>query len=208
MLTGGRYLLKSKELIALYSMQFLFLVTLYTTNVLLPLFVQRAMRMGAREFGLIDAAWAAGAVIGGLVILRNRRKADSTVWMGGSMLALSISVAVFATSRSLLAAEFGYICMGLAFAAGKIAIDSRIQLKTPVDLQGRTRSFASLAIAIASLFIYLAVGYIGDIANIRGIYAVIAILLAFSAFTVLYIHMRGFAAESRRPMNTISNDHG
>ncbi len=117
--------------------------------------------------------------------MKYKKIAASNPWIGYCMLLLSLAVAVFSASRALLAAEIGYALMGMAFVMGKIAVDSKIQAQTPVALQGRSRSFASLAIAIVSLFIYLAIGYVGDSVNVRYIYLADACLLSISAVVIL-----------------------
>lgn len=182
---GATFLKNSPELVKLYAMQLLLLLTLYGTNVLLPGFIRGSMKLGVREFGLVDAAWAVGAVVGGVALLKYKKIATSNPWIGYCMLLLSLAVAAFSASHALLAAEIGYALMGMAFVMGKIAVDSKIQAQTPVALQGRSRSFASLAIAIVSLFIYLAIGYVGDSVNVRYIYLADACLLSISAVVIL-----------------------
>ena len=173
-LAGLSYLRDTPRVIHIGVLQFFVLIALYTTNVLLPVFTQHTLRLGAKEFGLIDSAWAAGSIVSGAYLLRTVSGKSSLISIDTCMLLLGSSMIVFLTSNSLSQAVSGYFCMGLFFAACRILLETFLQTEVPVYLQGRVKSTISMGTALIGLPIYLLVGYFGDATSTRFVYVIVS----------------------------------
>lgn len=189
---GVRYLTGYPFLIGIALLQTVVYITIYSTNVLLPVFVKVDMKFSSREFGLIDSAWAAGAIIGGIFLLKITMSRSFQLSVTKVLFALSISIVVFLTSDFLAQAVLGYFLMGLFFIICRIMLETTLQSEVPTDLQGRVRSSIMMIIAYVSLVVYAAVGYLAEAINTRTVYA----LLAFVVFSgsimasVIYVKLK------------------
>jgi DHA3 family macrolide efflux protein-like MFS transporter len=193
---GLRYLRRHPYTIGVAFLQLFLYMTLYSTNVLLPVFASRVLNVGARGFGAIDAAWAGGAILGGLSLVKMMRRIGERRYFTFGMFFLALAMLLFATSNSLPQAVIGYLCMGFTCVSARVACDTVIQSETDTAFQGRVKTTVSLMIAWVSLSVYLGIGYLGDVIPIRTIYLSLAlIMLIGSLLSVLVSHMKTVASQ-------------
>jgi MFS family permease len=176
-LEGISYLKKHTYVVGIAVLQLFLFITLYTTNVLLPSFSMNVLKVGSTGFGFIDAAWAIGAIIGGIFLLSVIRNIGSERYVTPGMVLLGLSILVFLTSNGLTQAIIGYGLMGLFFVSTRINYDTIIQTLVPTEFQGRVKSTISMVISYVSLVIYLGVGYLGDRITIRMVYVGLAVII-------------------------------
>lgn len=194
-LEGVQYLKYNKLVLCIAVIQSILYIALYTSNVLLPSFTGEILKLGAKEFGIIDSAWAAGAIVGGFLLLKITSKIDEHKFLSIGMFCLAGSIIIFSNSNGLIQAVIGYFLMGLFFVSTRINSDTLIQSNVKTNFQGRVKSTISMAISYISFTSYLLVGYLGDMINIRFIYLALSIIIilggTFSIISIYLLKTRG-----------------
>jgi hypothetical protein len=154
------------------------------TNCLLPAFVMRALVLDAAAFGLIDAAWAAGALAaGGLLgfaIHGRPRRGDR--W---SLVAFAGALAVFSASEGLAGAVLGYAAAGFTFTLARVFLETRLQEVAPPAFTGRVRMGAQTATALLGILVFAGLAAWGEAAEARRLYQLGVVLMGLVAVTRL-----------------------
>lgn len=133
---GFQYIAQQPSLIGYYFLILLNINILYMSNALLAPFVKIALNLDAEAYGKIDAAYSAGAIAGGLIIvcLTQRFGALLTTLLG--MMILALALFSFARSDNFLVAFCSYLGVGLGCQTSIVSL-SRAQRITDPALQGR-----------------------------------------------------------------------
>ncbi|HLZ55490.1 MAG TPA: MFS transporter [Ktedonosporobacter sp.] len=176
-LAGISYLRTHPYVTGIAFLRALLFVTLYSSNVLLPAFVQRILHGRATEFGVIDAGWAIGSMAGGIFLLSIVQKIGPRRYVVPGMFLLAGSILLFLTATGVAQAVFGYILMGLFFASTGTNYNTLIQSLVPTELQGRIQSTIYMAISYIGLCTYLGAGYLGDLISLRLVYLFLASII-------------------------------
>lgn len=163
--------------------------TLYVCNTLLAVFVDKELNAGAEAFGMIDAAWGAGAIAGGLALATIARKIDRRhISLLGPLL-LSAAILLFLTSRSVVQAVAGYFALGFIICVVRVSTDTEIAALVDRKYFGKIKSTIIMFISYISLGVYGAVGYLGDHVSVRWIFLVLGVAI----FSGLLLKLAGGA---------------
>ncbi|MET3139927.1 DHA3 family macrolide efflux protein-like MFS transporter [Undibacterium sp. GrIS 1.2] len=191
----AKYIFQHSHIIWLANLQMFVYITLYVCNTLLAAFVDRELAAGASGFGIIDAAWGAGALLGGLSLSTIVKKIDRRLFGLLGLLLLSAAVFLFLTSHALPQAFFAYLLLG--FLACTIRVNTDTILVSEVDPAyfGRVKSTITMFISYIGLALYAVVGYLGDTVAIRTIYIALgsALFLGFLVAALPRIGIRRIA---------------
>ncbi|MGI4787990.1 MAG: MFS transporter [Janthinobacterium lividum] len=118
-----------------------FLATFFSSaNALLPIFARDILHAGARGYGVLAAAEAAGALIAGLIISVGRpivRQGQTVIW---AVVAYGLSTIVFGASHFFLLSWLALAAGGVADSISTILRQTIRQLVTPDRLRGRMTS--------------------------------------------------------------------
>ncbi|WP_445491531.1 MFS transporter [Niallia sp. 03133] len=174
---GVTYLKNNKLIVKIASIQLILYIALYTSNVLLPVFTGNVLGLGSKEFGLIDSAWAAGAILGGILLISIVKKIREDKVLSIGMCCLSGAILLFLSAHNAYQAVIGYFLMGLFFVSTRINTDTMIQSSVETRFQGRVKSTISMFISYISFTSYLCVGYLGENISLRILYLCIAIII-------------------------------
>jgi len=178
---GLAYIRSRRHIAVVYLLMLFLFSTLQTINVLLAPFAKNVLNVGARGFGYIDAAFAAGAIIGGLLLpLAVHTMGRRTVMVGG-IWALAASLLLFSLARGLIIAILGYFCIGAFFQVWVMYL-SKAQESTSLRYQGRVYAVFETLDAAVSLVIYAAMGLLADVVSPRWLYVSQAVLLGGAGF--------------------------
>ncbi|MBE9080384.1 MFS transporter [Romeria aff. gracilis LEGE 07310] len=181
---GLYYALKRLDIVSIYLVLLLLFTTVRAINALLSPFVQQELNLGAVEFGLIDAAFSVGAIIGCLLlpivvsIFKKKAIMIFCIW------ALSGSLVLFSISRNLFLAILGYFLIGL-FLQVRVLYQTIAQRMTDANFQGRMYSLFSTCLAIESLIVYLAIGILGDFVSYQVLYVAQAALIGITGLVAI-----------------------
>jgi MFS transporter, DHA3 family, macrolide efflux protein len=187
--SGFAYIARHRELFFPYFIMLVMQTTPRAINTLLPPFSKDVLKVGAAGFGLIDASWAIGAVLGGLaipVLVKRLRKTNLMIW---GLFALSFAIITFAASQNLIWGMLSYLAMGFVMQT-RVLYQTSAQEKTELEYQGRVHSSFSTLFSIASLGIYMLMGYLGEIVSLGWLYVLQAAIIALAAVTALCVLFR------------------
>jgi MFS family permease len=185
---GLTYIAQHTDIIVKYLILLFIWSSLYTINVLLAPFARDVLRVGAAGFGYIDASFALGAILGSLLLPIILRRYGAGWTMTAGMWAISICLLAFGVAPNLWLAIASYLLLGMAFQVAILYI-TKVQERVPVSHQGRVHSVFNTLFSIASLGVFLIMGYLGQIISIRWLYgfqsAVVA-LVGLAAYRWIY----------------------
>ncbi|MCZ8522859.1 MULTISPECIES: MFS transporter [Paenibacillus] len=170
---GLSYVLRLRALYVIILSQLFMLTVLNGCNTLLPVFTTRILSLGAEALGMIDASWAAGAILGGAAVT-SVALLSGTRFLQGYVLAICGALTVFALSSSIVQASAGYFFLGMMVTMIRIITDTAIQKTVDPAFMGRVAAAIQSLTSYAGLVLYLTVSYLADVLNIRYIYLAIA----------------------------------
>jgi MFS transporter, DHA3 family, macrolide efflux protein len=151
--------------------------TLFIGNTLLPRFVDNVLHAGAEAFGVVDAAWGAGAIAGGVSLAWIARRFDSGRFAIIGPPLLAGAVALFLTSNSVSQAVAGYFSMGLVACMIRISINTVLVGEVDRAFYGKVRSIITMFESYISLGLYASVGYLGDHIPVRWVFGMLAAII-------------------------------
>jgi len=132
---GGRYVLRNPSVLAVVGMITVFSIFCFNLNVLLPVLTKQTLDSGPQTFGIISAAFGAGALVGALV----------TAAVGkASLRSLMIGAAVFTACQFAIAPLHSTVAVvvllfltGLCFTVYTANANTFVQLQAPDYIRGR-----------------------------------------------------------------------
>jgi MFS transporter, DHA3 family, macrolide efflux protein len=184
---GWNYLRQNPNLWFPYFGGLLLFSTIQTVNVLLVPFVRNVLKLEADALGLIDAAWAVGAVGAGLAMAVVVRRFGRERLMVFSPIAVALSLIAFSFVSNLWMALVFY-ALGGFFIRGNILYRTTSQERTNLEYQGRVESIVGVGSSLMSLGIYAAMGALQEFVSPRALYwlqSLVLIGLATWAWLVL-----------------------
>ncbi|TYP73081.1 MFS transporter [Paenibacillus methanolicus] len=199
-LEGFAYMRSRPQVIGLAIIQIFGYITLFVCNTLLPVFTERDLKVGATGFGYIEAAWAIGAIAGSYMLAAVLKRMKLVSYGRFSMLMIALSMIIFLTSAHLIQAIVGYLLLGFFVVSNRIHNETLIQLEIEPAFIGRVNSMMVMLISYISLFVYLGVGYLGDVVSIRWVY----LLVSFLVLLAPLLEMRFMRGRQPIPQETRS----
>ena len=142
----------------------------------------RSFGWGAVGYGLMDAVWGAGGLLGALLASRVVARAESAAMVGGTAV-IALGFAAVGAAPWFALVLGGVMLASASDAIGDVAAQGIVQRQTPDAVRGRVLAALSgaglLANAVGFVFAGFAVSALGP----RGIYVVAAV--AAAAATVI-----------------------
>lgn len=148
-LGGIKFISKNPIVLGSISVD-LFIVLLGSVLVLLPVFAENILNVGAFELGLMRSMPAFGAVMVGIVMAKSPAMKHTGQWLFASLTVFSISILVFATSSTLW---LSLLALWLYGASDMVSVNVRstlVQLATPDQLRGRVSAVNSIFISTSN----------------------------------------------------------
>ncbi|MEY4531450.1 MAG: hypothetical protein RLZZ156_2171 [Deinococcota bacterium] len=155
--------------------------TIQTINVLLVPFVKQVLSLEADALGLIDAAWAVGAVAAGFAMAGAVKRFGCERLMILSPLLLALCLLAFSFSSTLWVALILY-ALGGFFIRGNVLYRTTSQERTNLEFQGRVESIVGVVSSLAALLIYMLMGVLQEFVSPRALYWLQSLLLLALAF--------------------------
>ncbi len=129
---GWAYILEHRNLAFPYLVSLALSTTAQTMNTLLVPFVRNTLKLPSSALGIIDGAWAVGAVIAGLILTKlNKRFARSTLMLAAPIL-LIVTLLLGSGANSLYTAMLLWGLMGL-FTRGNVLYRTTAQEITKLE---------------------------------------------------------------------------
>ncbi|MFI5271651.1 MAG: MFS transporter, partial [Ktedonobacterales bacterium] len=167
---GLRFFARSRVLMTLAIALMLVMLGGGALNALDVFFATRNLHASATIYGLMDAAFGAGAIIGAIVLstLARRVRAARMAW--GGLLVLGLLIIVYSRLTSPLAAVALLFVVGIFNAAINVAVGPLMLHVTPRELRGRVSALLNPLTALASLVSLALAGVLAS-TLLRGLHA-------------------------------------
>ncbi len=112
--------------------------------ILMPLFADRVLGVGAKGLGLLMGASGIGALVGALLLARRRAVKGLGTWVVSAAAGFGLSLILFALSRRLVLSAVVLFATGLATVLQTAASNTLLQTLSPDEMRGRVMALFSM----------------------------------------------------------------
>jgi MFS family permease len=158
---GFGYLRGQPVVVALGITHALLMASIVSSNVVLVALANDILHSGARGFGFIEAGWAIGAIVGGLITSQLPQRLRLPLYvlaMAGMALGhVAIPFVTFLLGAVLLQASFGFFR-----ALSGVVAQSSLMSIVPKHFMGRTQSAFAIFATVLQLAMSFSLGWIGQ----------------------------------------------
>jgi DHA3 family macrolide efflux protein-like MFS transporter len=182
-LQEGFHYLKQQPLVrALGVTHSILMAGVVSANVVLVALTSDILHAGARGLGYLEAGWAAGAILGGLIATQLREELRLILYVTAfAVLAVGHATTPFVTI--LLAATLLQSIFGFCRALGGVVAQSALMSIVPRHFMGRTQSAMAIVTTAVQLAMCVALGWLAEKAGIIAGYTLLALLYAGATLT-------------------------
>jgi MFS transporter, DHA3 family, macrolide efflux protein len=183
---GFRYVLQNKHIVWVYFLLLTLNFTIRAMNVLLIPFIVQVLHSDVLGFGLVDAAFAVGAIIGNVFLLRLVARYGQSRVLPAGLFALSISLLLFSQTTFVAWAIFFYMTIGISYQTRVTLVTLTQNLVKPAVI-GRVQSMFFLTDVTMAFLTFMVIGYTSNMISPKWIYLVPAMLVFVAGLTAIYI---------------------
>jgi MFS family permease len=194
---GIAYVLHSPNLRLLLAMTTVVSTVGFNFHVLVPVLASETLDAGPEVFGLLSAAFGAGALVGALLTAALGRASWKVLLLGSAGFAVAL-LALAPQENTVLAGALLFV-IGACFTLWTSNSQSILQLTAPDHLRGRVLSLYLFAFAGLAPFGSLFAGWLAEVGGTElafGLAGVSAALM--TAFAFVSTRPRGWTAALRR----------
>ena len=182
-LREGFHYLKQKPLVrALGVTHSILMAGVVSANVVLVALTSDILHAGARGLGYLEAGWAAGAILGGLIATQLREELRLILYVT-AFAVLAVGHATTPFVAILLAATLLQSIFGFCRAFGGVVAQSALMSIVPRHFMGRTQSAMAIVTTAVQLAMCVALGWLAEKAGIIAGYTLLALLYAGATLT-------------------------
>ncbi len=179
---GFAYLRQQPVVRALGVTHAVMMAGVVSANVVLVALANDILHSGARGLGFLEAGWATGAIIGGLIASQLPQALRMPLYVAAiAVLAsghLAAPFVAFLAGGVLLQAIFGF-CRAL----GGVVAQSSLMSIVPHHFMGRTQSAMAILTTVVQLLMSFSLGWVAQSAGIFAGYALLAVLYAGATYS-------------------------
>src|SRR5437879_12840298 len=146
-----------------------------SANVVLVALANDILHSGPRGLGFLEAGWATGAIIGGLIASQLRSALRMPLYVAACA---GLAAGHMATSfvAFLLGAVMVQTLFGFCRALGGVVAQSSLMTIVPRHFMGRTQSAMAILTTVVQLFMSIALGWVAQGAGLVVGFALLAVL--------------------------------
>lgn len=171
----------------LIAQQVVAYLVVYSCNTLLPKFVVEDIKGSIVDFGVIDAFWGCGAVIGGMLLGVLYKKFSAKLIGFTALFIFGVLLLSLSSSSSLYVACINYGLLGAFGVMIRVNSDSELLKSVDPEFYTRLKSTIIMLVSWVSLGAYCLIGYFGDYYSAGLIFKFIAfIVLAIFGLSLVY----------------------
>ena len=193
---GFGYLREQSVVLALGITHALLMASIVSSNVVLVALANDILHSGARGFGFIEAGWAIGAIIGGLITSQLPQRLRLPLYVaaiaGMAIGHVAIPFVTFLVGAVVLQTTFGFFR-----ALSGIVAQSSLMAIVPKHFMGRTQSAFAIFATVMQLAMSFSLGWIAQRFSIATGFFLLALL--YSAATVTASRARFLLTQTAAP---------
>src|SRR5438445_2060613 len=184
---GFAYLKQQPLVLALGITHSVMMAGVVSANVVLVALANDILRAGAQGLGFLEAGWATGAIIGGLIASQLPQTLRMPLYVAACA---GLAAGHMATPfvAFLVGAVMMQIVLGFCRALGGVVAQSSLMSIVPRHLMGRTQSAMAILTTVVQLFMSLSLGLVAQRAGLVASYALLALL--YTGATISSIRAR------------------
>jgi MFS family permease len=198
---GVSYLRSEETLMVLMVLISILTVFGWSYSVLLPIFADKILDIGAIGLGNLLTANGVGALTGALTVASVGHKVAPRKFIYGGLSIFTVSLLIFAASTSPLLSMACMVGVGIGLISFFATANSMLQMRTPDSLRGRVMGLYSLVFQGFFPFGSLAIGFLADIAGARLAIAGGASVCGIAGSTVYRVMKK--KRESQKPQTNL-----
>jgi len=182
---GLGYLRREERVFALGLTYACMMAGVISANVLVVALASDLLKAGPRGYGYIEAAWAVGAVTGGLLTsVLTRWRAPFTVLIG-ALAILAVGHSLFPYVQLLAVAVAMNALFGACRALGGVLTQSSIMAAVPRRLMGRTQSAFSVISTLLQIVMSFMLGWLAQHVGLAVAFGLLGLLYAGAALAAV-----------------------
>ncbi|MFA6542489.1 MAG: MFS transporter [Bacteroidota bacterium] len=181
------YIRSERTLIALLSLVVVTTLFGWSYSVLLPVFAEDILKIGAVGLGNLLTAVGIGAFISAVSVATFEAKIQPKTFVYGGLFLFVISVSIFALSSSITLSVLSLIGVGMGLVAFFATANASIQRRAPDKLRGRVMGLYSLIFQGSFPFGSLLIGVVAEWMGVRGAIFIGGIICGITGLLVLFI---------------------
>jgi len=158
---GFRYLRQQPVVLALGVTHAILMASIVSSNVVVVALANDVLHSGSRGFGFIEAGWAIGAIIGGLLTSQLPQRVRLPLYVA-VMAALALGHVAVPFVTFLLGAVVLQGLFGFCRALGGIVAQSSLMSIVPRHFMGRTQSSFAIIATVLQLAMSFSLGWIAQ----------------------------------------------
>jgi sugar phosphate permease len=135
---GLAYAARQRSVLVILGMMVVFASLCFNFNILLPVLAKQTLDAGPRTFGILSAAFGAGALIGALAAAAMARARWRTMLIGAT--GFAVCELLIAPVQSVRLDVLLLFACGIFFTSYTANSNARLQLDSPDHLRGRVLS--------------------------------------------------------------------
>src|SRR6266446_1541663 len=184
---GFAYLKQQPLVLALGITHAIVMAGVVSANVVLVALANDILHAGPRGLGFLEAGWAIGAIVGGLIASQLPQSLRMPLYV---VACTGLSVGHMATPfvAFLVGAVMMQILFGFCRALGGVVAQSSLMTIVPRHFMGRTQSAMAILTTVVQLFMSIVLGWVAQGAGLVVAYALLAVL--YTGATVSAIRAR------------------
>jgi MFS family permease len=179
---GWAYLRQQPVVLALGITHALLMASIVSSNVVVVALASDILHSGARGLGLIEAGWAIGAIIGGLITSQLPQRFRLPLYVA-AMAGMALGHVAVPFIGFLLGAGLLQACFGFFRAAAGIVAQSSLMTIVPKQFMGRTQSAFAIFATVLQLSITFSLGWIAERFSIAIGFFLLAVMYAGATLT-------------------------
>jgi MFS transporter, DHA3 family, macrolide efflux protein len=151
------------------------MASVVSANVVLVELASDLLHAGARGLGYLEAGWAIGAILGGLIVSQLPQALRLFLYVA-AMVGLAAGHMAVPFVAFLVGAVALQIVFGFCRAFGGVVAQSSLMSIVPRHFMGRTQSAIAILTTVLQLFMSISLGVLAERAGIVVAYALLALM--------------------------------
>jgi MFS transporter, DHA3 family, macrolide efflux protein len=179
---GWSYLRTKPVVVALGITHAILMASVVSSNVVVVALVNDVLHSGARGFGMIEAGWAIGAIIGGLLTSQLPQRLRLPLYVG-AMAGMALGHVAIPYITFLFGAVLLQTFFGFFRALSGVVAQSSLMAMVPRHFMGRTQSTFAIFATILQLAMSFALGWGAEHFGIAIGFFLLATMYAFATLS-------------------------